>query len=190
MSRQKLKRDAINVTDKKKATSKVVFQELTSALMAPIVQEIEDILKAISFDNPQNPKIGFSETLLDFVIGTKNRKDYGKGYRAILYASFVIALLQYFRNKSFQIGFVLIDSPLNPYKADSDKDDGEVPNNLAHNFYKYLYENVKNEQVILIENTPLSTELKKFVKLEKQPKDTWKNILDMEEFKYLNYTNN
>ena len=34
---------------------------------------------------------------------------------------------------------------------------------LAHNFYKYLYENVKNEQVILIENTPLSTELKKFV---------------------------
>lgn len=157
------KRDAINVTDKKKATSKVVFQELTSALMAPIVQEIEDILKAISFDNPQNPKIGFSETLLDFVIGTKNRKDYGKGYRAILYASFVIALLQYFRNKSFQIGFVLIDSPLNPYKADSDKDDGKVPNNLAHNFYKYLYENVKNEQVILIENTPLSTELKKFV---------------------------
>lgn len=157
------KRDAINVTDKKKAASKVVFQELTSALMAPIVQEIEDILKAISFDNPQNPKIGFSETLLDFVIGTKNRKDYGKGYRAILYASFVIALLQYFRNKSFQIGFVLIDSPLNPYKADSDKDDGEVPNNLAHNFYKYLYENVKNEQVILIENTPLSTELKKFV---------------------------
>ena len=154
------KRDAINVTDKKKAASKVVFQELTSALMAPIVQEIEDILKAISFDNPQNPKIGFSETLLDFVIGTKNRKDYGKGYRAILYASFVIALLQYFRNKSFQIGFVLIDSPLNPYKADSDKDDGEVPNNLAHNFYKYLYENVKNEQVILIENTSLQNELK------------------------------
>lgn len=157
------KRDAINVTDKKKGASKVVFQELTSALMAPIVQEIEDILKAISFDNPQNPKIGFSETLLDFIIGTKNRKDYGKGYRAILYASFVIALLQYFRNKSFQIGFVLIDSPLNPYKADETKDDGVVPNNLADNFYQYLYENIKNEQVILIENTPLSTELRKLV---------------------------
>lgn len=154
------KRDAINVTDKKKGASKVVFQELTTALMVPIIQEIEDILKAISFDNPKDPKIGFSETLLDFVIDTKNRKDYGKGYRAILYASFVIALLQYFRNKSFQIGFVLIDSPLNPYKADSDKDDGVVPNNLAHNFYKYLYENVKNEQVILIENTSLQNELK------------------------------
>lgn len=157
------KRDAINVTDKKKDASKVVFQELTSALMVPIIQEIEDILKAISFDNPKNPKIGFSETLLDFVIDTKNRKDYGKGYRAILYASFVIALLQYFRNKSFQIGFVLIDSPLNPYKGDETKDDGPVPNNLADNFYKYLYENVKNEQVIIIENTPLSPELKKLV---------------------------
>lgn len=128
--------------------------------MAPIVQQIEDILKAISFDNPENPKIGFSETLLDFVIGTKNRKDYGKGYRAILYASFVIALLQYLRNKSFQIGFVLIDSPLNPYKPDEKYDDGAVPNNLAHNFYNYLYENVKNEQVILIENTSLQNELK------------------------------
>ncbi|WP_418185470.1 AAA family ATPase [Aliarcobacter vitoriensis] len=157
------KRDAINVTDKKKDASKVVFQELTSALMVPIIQEIEDILKAISFDNPKDPKIGFSETLLDFVIDTKNRKDYGKGYRAILYASFVIALLQYFRNKSFQIGFVLIDSPLNPYKGDETKDDGPVPNNLADNFYKYLYENVKNEQVIIIENTPLSPELKKLV---------------------------
>ena len=157
------KRDAINVTHKKKSASKVVFQELTSALMASIVQEIEDILKAISFDNPKDPKIGFSETLVDFVIGTKNRKDYGKGYRAILYASFVIALLQYFRNKSFQIGFVLIDSPLNPYKADETKDDGVVPNNLADNFYQYLYENIKNEQVILIENTSLSTELKKLV---------------------------
>lgn len=157
------KRDAINVTDKKKGSSKVVFQELTSALMVPIIQEIEDILKAISFDNPKDPKIGFSETLLDFVIDTKNRKDYGKGYRAILYASFVIALLQYFRNKSFQIGFVLIDSPLNPYKADETKDDGVVPNNLADNFYQYLHENIKNEQVILIENTPLSTELRKSV---------------------------
>lgn len=157
------KRDAITITDKKKGTTKVVFQELTSALMAPIVQEIENILKSISFDNPENPKIAFSESLLDFVIGTKNRKDYGKGYRAILYASFVIALLQYFRNKSFQIGFVLIDSPLYPYKADDKKDDGVIPNNLADNFYQYLHENIENEQVILIENTRLSTELKKLV---------------------------
>lgn len=155
-----LKRDAINITDKKKGASKVVFQELTSALMAPIVQEIEDILKKISFDNPENSKIGFSETLLDFVIGKKNRKDYGKGYRAILYASFVIALLQYLRNKSFQIGFVLIDSPLNPYKPDEKTDDGVVPNNLAENFYRYLYSNVKHEQVILIENTSLPEDLK------------------------------
>jgi len=157
------KRDAMNITDKKEGDKKVVFQELTSALMVPIVKEIEDILKAISFDNPKKPKIGFSEKLLDFVIGTKNRKDYGKGYRAILYASFVIALLQYLKNKSFQIGFVLIDSPLNPYKADDIKDNGVVPNNLADNFYQYLYENIKNEQVILIENTPLSIKLKKLV---------------------------
>lgn len=155
-----IKRDVINIPDKKTNNSDSSYEDLTAALMAPIVEEIESILHEINFDNPINPKIAFSETLLDFVVATKNRKDYGKGYRAILYASFVIALLQFFRNKPFQIGLVLIDSPLNPYKPDEKKDDGVVPNNLADNFYRYLYNNVKNEQVILIENTPLPDDLK------------------------------
>jgi hypothetical protein len=55
---------------------------------------------------------------------------------------------------------LIIDSPLNPYKADKNKDDGAIPNNLAYNFYKYLYEHIKDEQVILIENTSLQNELK------------------------------
>jgi len=97
---------------------------------------------------------------LDFSVGEKNRKVFGKGYRAILYAVFIIALLEYFRNQSYQIGFVLIDSPLNPYKAGVKKDDGEIPNNLGEQFYRYLYNNIKNEQVILIENTDVPEDLK------------------------------
>lgn len=157
------KRNSININDKKTKNTEQIFEDLTTALMTPIVEEIEHILKNINFDNPKNPKIAFSEKLLDFVIGTKNRKEYGKGYRAILYASFVIALLQFFRNKSFQIGLVLLDSPLNPYKPDEKKDGGEVPNNLADNFYRYIHDNIKDEQVILIENTSISEDLKKSV---------------------------
>lgn len=157
------KRDSIDINGKKAKNAENSFEDLTTALITPVVQEIENILKLINFDNPKNPKISFSESLLDFVIDTKNRKDYGKGYRAILYASFVIALLHFFRNKSYQIGFVLIDSPLNPYKADEKIDGGEIPNNLADNFYRYINDNIKNEQVILIENTSLSEDLKKVV---------------------------
>jgi len=156
-------RDSIDTRDKKAKNTEQSFEDLTTALMVPVVEEIEHILKNINFDNPKNPKISFSDKLLDFVVNTKNRKDYGKGYRAILYATFVIALLQYFRNKSFQIGLVLLDSPLNPYKPDEKKDGGEVPNNLADNFYRYIHNNIKDEQVILIENTSLSKDLKQSV---------------------------
>lgn len=154
------KKALLNVKEKKTATVESQFSELTVSIMDTIIKKIETFLKDINFDNPSNPHISYTEELLDFVVSSKNRKDYGKGYRAILYASFVIALLQYFKDKTYQIGCLVIDSPLNPYKPDEKKDDGIIPNNLAHNFYKYLHENIIDEQIILIENTSLQTELK------------------------------
>lgn len=141
---------------------KTSFEGLTASLMSPVVTELKNILQAIDFDNPKDADVHFSEDSLDFVIGPKNRKDFGKGYRAILYASFVIALLQHLKDKPFQIGTVVIDSPLNPYKPDDKKVD-KITNDLANNFYNYLYENIKNEQVILIENTALPDNLKNCV---------------------------
>jgi hypothetical protein len=114
----------------------------------------------MKFDNIDKKNIGFSEDILDFSVGEKNRKAFGKGYRAILYAVFIISLLEYFRSKTYQIGFVMIDSPLNPYKEDEKKDNGVVPNNLGEQFYRYLYKNIKNEQVILIENTEVPIDIK------------------------------
>jgi hypothetical protein len=114
--------------------------------------------------------VGFSEETLDFTIGEKNRKDFGKGYRAVLYAVFIISLLEYLKNMPYQIGFSLIDSPLNPYKPDEKKDDGVIPNNLAENFYRYLAKNLKDEQVILIENTPIPQDIEKDVNYIKYSK--------------------
>ena len=57
----------------------------------------------------------------------------------------------------------MIDSPLNPYKPGDKGDDGVIPNNLGEQFYRYLYENIKDEQVILVENTPIPDDLKKHV---------------------------
>ncbi len=158
-------RDTIQkIIDDDKISKKTTnYDELTVSLLNPIITEIKNILVEMKFDNINDKNIGFSEDLLDFSIGEKNRKAFGKGYRAILYAVFTISLLEYLRNKSYQIGFVLIDSPLNPYKAGVVKDDGVVPNNLGEQFYRYLSKNIKDEQVILIENTAIPDDLKENV---------------------------
>ena len=76
-------------------------------------------------------------------------------------------MLKYLKTKPYQIGFAIIDTPLNPYKPD-DKDDGRrVSENLANNFYRYLAENIKDEQVILIENTDIPDDIINKVKYHK-----------------------
>ncbi|PHQ65171.1 MAG: hypothetical protein COB99_05575, partial [Sulfurimonas sp.] len=99
-------RDKIKkIIDDDKVSKKTTnYDELTVVLLDPIVTEIKNILVEIKFDNIDNKNIDFSEDLLDFSVGEKNRKVFGKGYRAILYAVFIIALLEYFRNQSYQIG--------------------------------------------------------------------------------------
>lgn len=150
----------IKIIEDDKASKKTTdYDELTVILLDPVITVIKNILVEMKFDNIENKNIGFSEDLLDFSIGEKNRKAFGKGYRAILYAVFIISLLEYFRSKTYQIGFVMIDSPLNPYKEGEKKDDGVVPNNLGEQFYRYLYKNIKNEQVILIENTKVPMDI-------------------------------
>jgi len=158
-------RDAIQkIIDDDKISKKTAnYDELTVTLLDPIITEIKSILVEMEFDNINDKNISYSEELLDFSIGKKNRKAFGKGYRAILYAVFIISLLKYLKTKSYQIGFAMIDSPLNPYKAGEKKDDGVVPNNLGEQFYRYLYKNIKDEQVILIENTAIPDDLKENV---------------------------
>jgi hypothetical protein len=144
------------------------YEELTTTLFEPITQQIKTILAEMKFDNMDS--VGFSDEILDFTIGEKNRKDFGKGYRAVLYAVFIISLFEYLKKKPYQVGFVLIDSPLNPYKPDEKKDNGVIPNNLAENFYRYLAKNIKDEQVILIENTPIPQDIEKSVNYIKYSK--------------------
>lgn len=144
------------------------YEELTTTLFDPITKQIKTILVDMKFDDIDS--VGFSDEILDFTIGEKNRKDFGKGYRAVLYAVFIISLFEYLKKKPYQVGFVLIDSPLNPYKSDEKKDNGVIPNNLAENFYRYLAKNIKDEQVILIENTPIPQDIEKSVNYIKYSK--------------------
>lgn len=157
-----IERDKIqNIIDTNKKNKKETnYEKLTTSLLDPIITNIKTILVGIDFENIESTNIGFSEENLDIVIGQKNRKDYGKGYRAILYAVFIISILEFFRTKDYQIGLTVIDSPLNPYKSDDQDKSEEVPINLAEEFYRYLADNIIEEQVILIENTPIPEDIK------------------------------
>ena len=130
---------------------------LSTERLSEIVKLIKEILLDIKFD--YSTEVGFSDKELDFTFGEKRRKDFGKGYRAILYAVFIISMLKYLKTKPYQIGFAIIDTPLNPYKPDDEDDGGMVNNNLANNFYRYLADNIKDEQVILIENTDIPDDI-------------------------------
>ena len=153
----KKQKDIQKIIDDNK-DKKTNYIELSTELFLDINEKMENILKEIKFD--REIKVTYSEKDSDFIIGKQKRGDFGKGYRAILYAVFVISMLEYLRDKTYQIGFTMIDSPLNPYKKNDEDDNYKIDDNLANNFYRYLAKNIKDEQVILIENTPIPNDIK------------------------------
>lgn len=154
-----LQRNNINIIlEKNKELGKdTKYDKLTKSLLEPIVNNIYKILIEINFYSISS--VTYSEEDHDFIIGDKKRSNFGKGYRAIIYAVYILALYEYLNMKPYRIGMVMIDSPLNPYKPDDEADNGSVSKNLANNFYAYLVKNVVDEQVILIENTEVPENL-------------------------------
>lgn len=178
-----IKKNTINyideLVDNKESIEKVIennklckdkaFDKFEASHVQNINDIIFSILKIMNFEC-LGDSIGFSEELNDFIIAHKNRKDFGKGYRAVLYGVFIIALQKYLERKEYKIGFSIIDSPLNPYKP-NESDDGRITTNLASNFYDYLYKNITTQQVIIIENTVVPDEISKNINYIKYSKD-------------------
>jgi hypothetical protein len=141
-----------------KEVKKNGFVSLSASNFSEILETYFDILTEMNYEDIGS-QVGFSEEYLDFIIARKNRKDYGKGFRAIFYSIFIISILHLLKTKDFMIGNSILDSPLNPYKPDEVRN-GEIPNDLAINFYQYLYDYIKEEQVIIIENTDVPENIK------------------------------
>lgn len=153
---QKAKIEKI-IQDNKELKKNCNFEKLSTALLSDFSEIMYSILSIIKFDN-LSKSISFSEDDLDFVIAEKNRKDFGKGFRAILYAIFSITLLKYLASKPYRIGFALIDTPFNPYKP-GESSEGKISRDLAVNCYNFLHDHVKDQQVIVIENTEVPRNL-------------------------------
>jgi len=138
--------------ERTKENKQLEFQELNVAMISPLTKKIKTILTTINLQ--EFGSVSFSEKLRDIVIDEKGRQEFGKGYRALLYTVFIVALTELLQEKNFQIGVTVFDSPMVTYKPSSSYTDNDIISvNLAENLYNYIANNFRDSQVIIIENT-------------------------------------
>jgi len=113
---------------------------------------VQSILQTWHFPNAE--RVHFDQKARDLVIGGKNRTSFGKGLRAITQSAFTIGLLQYCKQQATpHPGLALLDSPLLSYKEPDGDDDDLRHTDLKARFYEYLKQIGDDQQVIIIENT-------------------------------------
>ena len=145
---KRIKAISKNIEDSKKENETIIYPNITTSNLKSITQTMFNILTKIKFEKITS--VEFLEEKLDFAVNGDSRELYGQGYRAIIYTSFIVAILEYLYELKSEIGFMMIDSPFNAYEIKSDNID------LAYNFYSYLaFENsiINQRQIIFFENT-------------------------------------
>ncbi len=98
---------------------------------------------------------GFSTALLDpgafdIVVNGKQKKSFGKGYRALLNTLLALSLAELLKGHGKnQLGLLVIDSPILTLK---EKVDDEAPDSMKAGLFQYLLDNQDYGQIIIIEN--------------------------------------
>ncbi len=129
---------------------KLEFVKLTAGTMSGVCEEVSFLLDAWSF--AKKPTVAYDEKTADLHIDGRTRVSHGKGVRAVTCAAFVIAIMRHgLRNQLGHPGFVVVDTPLNPYKAADAADGGAVAKPVKQAFYRHLCSSSPG-QVIVFEN--------------------------------------
>lgn len=118
-----------------------------------LCDEIEKTLRAwkYNFDG----RVTFDLKKFDVVLGIQPRGSMGKGYRAITHAACTIGLMRYCRSNGLpHPGFVILDSPLNPFrpKVPNPEGDEPIPFDVKEAFYRDLAADDSGNQYVIIEN--------------------------------------
>ncbi|MDD1505928.1 hypothetical protein PVA17_24765, partial [Lysinibacillus sp. CNPSo 3705] len=125
-----------------------------SSSINELCQIMSKHLEDMRFNQIKSPiEVNFDYNEHDFIIDNKLRSVYGKGYRAIIYAVFLISLMQYCYTKNLpHTGFVLIDSPLTTYQEGEEIDENDnIPNDLKKRFIQ-TFSKEKENQIIILDN--------------------------------------
>lgn len=131
---------------------KLEFVKLTAGTMSDVCAGVSLLLDAWGF--AKEPTVAYDEKTSDLHIDGRRRASHGKGVRAVTCAAFVIAIMHHGVKSSLgHPGFVVVDTPLNPYKAADVSDGGVVSQPVKAAFYRHLC-TTSLGQVIVFENEP------------------------------------
>ena len=126
--------------------------KLSDAIYQGLAKDIKEILCSWGI---KCRDIYYKKSDNDILINGKNRKNFGKGYRAIYLSAFVIAVLKYCINNNLNHPhFIMLDSPLTTYK-ESDVAEGDIDaEDIQEKFFKSIAElnNLDQLQILIIDN--------------------------------------
>ena len=153
-------RDTIEQLLKEKSEKYSV--ELPSNKIDDFCIAYQNLLKAWNY--PELNRVVFNNKRSDVIIDGQERASHGKGYRAITHSAFTINLMLYCKeNKLPYSTLVILDSPILSFKgadlSEEDIKEKQAVLNMKDNFYRSLTEIIKDEQVIVLENTEPSDDV-------------------------------
>jgi len=132
------------------SNSKKSFEHITTASLTPLSKAVKSVLEGYNYPNLTD--VSYSEDQNDFVISGENRNLSGKGYRAIIYSAFIVALQELISQKDYSIGVPILDSPLVTYRKPENEGEITISDDLAMDFYRYVTSKNVLDQIIIIEN--------------------------------------
>ncbi len=133
------------------------FEKLTTPIMQGLAKEMQGLLNCWGY--PDVGVVTYSEDSMDFIISGENRNLAGKGYRAISFASFVLAMNKLNVDSDKRLGLCLLDSPLVTYKKPDVSEGEAISEDMAGEFYRSLSSFDRNLQIIIIENEDVPKEI-------------------------------
>lgn len=108
------------------------------------------ILRAVSFKPVDTVEFDFAS--FDITVNHNPKPNRSKGYTAILNSILVLALREYINaNAAINPHFYFLDSPLHGLMTEANDENSE--DDLRKGFFKYIFENYGDDQIIIIENT-------------------------------------
>jgi gas vesicle protein len=134
-----------------KNSEKLEFVKLTANTMADVCARIRELF--IAWEVATDVTVAFDEKSADLVVSGRTRTSHGKGVRAVMCAGYVIGLMQQaIEANAGHPGFVVLDTPLNPYKEADPDDGGKLGTSVKNAFYRNLCSSSKRGQVVVFEN--------------------------------------
>lgn len=146
-----LKTQLIELDTAPEKGEKLEFAKLTANTMSDVCSRIRELF--IAWKIADDITVSFDEKTADLVVDGRRRTSHGKGMRAVMCAGYVIGLMQEaLAAKSGHPGFVVLDTPLNPYKEADADDDGEINTSVKDAFYRNLCASSTLGQLVVFEN--------------------------------------